>query len=109
MNAVITLESTVELVKSPWSSLALLILGIWWLNRKLDRAEARASIEREQAESRVIAERDAFRAERDKRIALLESEVQECRKDRQELHAVVNSLQEEVRGLMRAQIRLSHT
>lgn len=88
-----TLQSFLELAKSPGLGLVCLAVGIWWLNR-----------EREKVDARMMAERDAFRGERDKRIALLEDEVKDCKADRRELHVAVNSLQEEVRGLMRAKI-----
>ncbi len=109
------LQTFLDLVKSPGASLILLAIGLWWLNKKLDKAETRATNERNQAEARVIAERDAFRAERDKRIALLEAEVMECKADRRSIREEtakvthqhreeMNSLQQEVRALMRAQI-----
>lgn len=111
-------QAIINLVTSPGATLALLGLGLLWFNRKLDKAEIRAVAERELAESRVVAERDAYRAERDKRITLLEKEVQECKDDRRLIREEsikreiahreeMNSLQQEVRALLRSQIPLS--
>ena len=86
-----TLQTFLELVKNPGSTLLLLAVGIWWLNR-----------EREQSEARTADEKNAFRNERDHRLKLLEDEVKECKEDRRQIRTETSSLQEEVRNLMRS-------
>ena len=82
-----------KLVADHGLSAALLIGAVWWLHRQYMKMDALRE-----------AERSAFRDERDKRLALCEREIAECKEDRKLLHATVGDLQAEVRGLMRTMI-----
>ena len=88
-----TVQQILELIARYGLGPVVLCMAVWYLNRQ-----------NEKMDSRREAERTAFREERDKRLAVLEKEVVDCKEDRRQLHANVDSLQAEVRGLMRKMI-----
>lgn len=82
----------------------LLFLAVLHLDRRNEANAAKREVEYQKMDDRRESERQAFRDERDKRLALLEQEVRDCKEDRRLLHATVDALQTEVRGLMRKMI-----